>query len=90
MSPSKEIIEDLPTVNGVSNSFIADELESTIPVVKGTKRSFGGSLDLILDTKNRNNSIEKQLEKKHLKAYLKGRKSFRSKGQLVVTKEIWS
>ena len=88
MSPSKEIIEDLPTVNGVSNSFIADELESTIPVVKGTKRSFGGSLDLILNSKS--DRTERQLEKKHLKAYLKGRKSFRSKGQLVVTKEIWS
>lgn len=88
MSPNKEILEDLPTVNGVSNSFVSDELETTIPTVKGTKRSFGGSLDLILDSKS--NRVERQLEKKHLKAYLKGSKTFRVKGQMVVTKEIWS
>lgn len=48
---------------------------------KKLTRSFGGNFKLITDRKN---TPEAQFEKKHLKAYLKGKKLFNNNSPLVL------
>ena len=58
--------------------------KNTLESIKGKRRSFGGKLNGFV------NNIERALETKHLRAYLKGNPTFNFKGQVFKVQEEWN
>lgn len=90
------------TIAIAANTFQSNKLKTMEQETKELKRSFGGKTTGFIDKLNDQGDIiqtwkeERNIEQKHLRAYLKGRTKFRigfnSKGESVYVnvKEIWS